>query len=194
MASRQPYFETPRGRRPFHSRQGPGTASSSGELGIRHAQGAFSAASDIFGGTLTGINPSATAGIGVGYDNSNVAGILGGTGAADPVAATAVTTGLELVIPLSAIGSPGFGDTIMISAHINGSNHDFLSNQSLGGFAPPQGNLGGDGAGNFTGDLSLINLNAFGGGQYFAISVPEPSTFTLAGLGAAALMAFRRRR
>lgn len=157
--------------------------------------GAFQSSGDIFAGSLTGVNASVGAlGLGVGYDDSNVAGVLGGTAAANAAAAAAVTTGLELVIPLAAIGSPGIGDTIRVSAHINGSNHDFLSNQSLGGFAPPQGNLGGDGAGTFTGNLSLIDLNNFPGNQYFSIVVPEPSSTVLTGLGLVALLALRRRR
>jgi hypothetical protein len=142
--------------------------------------GAFESSTDIFSGSLTGVNASVgAAGIGVGFDNSNVAGVLGGTNAADQVAAAAVTTGLELVIPLSAIGNPGPGDTILISAHINGSNHDYLSNQSLGGYPPPQGNLGGDGNGAFTGTLSAIDLNNTdyaAGNQYFAISIPASSS------------------
>ena len=154
-----------------------------------------SEALDIFGGSLTGSNANVNLqGIGVGYNNTNGAGVGGGTGAADQAAAAAVETGLELWIPLSAIGDPGLGDTILISAHINGSNHDFLSNQSLGAFEAPQANLGGDGGGTFNDDVSLIDLNQFGGDQFFAITViPEPSTFVvlaLAGLG----VATRRRR
>jgi hypothetical protein len=144
--------------------------------------GAFESASDIFGGSLTGVNAAVGAsGFGVGYDNSNLAGVLGGDQAADQVAAAAVTTGLELVIPLAAIGNPGAGDTILITAHINGSNHDFLSNQSLGGYPPPQGNLGGDGSGGFNGtvgQLDLNNVNYAAGNQYFAISVPASASMT----------------
>jgi hypothetical protein len=130
------------------------------------------------------------AGIGVAHDRSNTGGVTGGTGAADPVAAAAVTTGIELAIPLSALGNPNPSD-ILISAMINGSNHDYLSNQFLGGLTAPQGNLGGDGAGNFNGTVGQINLNASyaGGLQYFAI--PEPSAATLAGL--AVLTMVRRR-
>ncbi len=151
---------------------------------------------DIFGGSLTGANSSVTSfGIGVGYDNSNTAGVTGGTGAADPLAALAVDTGLELWIPLAAIGNPGIGDTILISAHVNGSNHDFLSNQSLGSFVPPQGNPGGDGLGGFNDDVSQIDLNNFLGIQYFSVTVvPEPSAVGLLGLVAVAGLVRRRRK
>lgn len=153
-------------------------------------------AGDIFGGSATGANANVgNLGFGVGFDNSNTAGIVGGMDAADQTAAQLVQTGLELIIPLSAIGNPSVGDMILISAMINGSNHDFLSNQILGGLAPPQGNLGGDGFGTFTGDLSLINFNNFAGNQYFAIQVtaiPEPSALAILGMGAMAMI--RRRR
>ena len=129
---------------------------------------------DVFGGSTEGSNASVgTSAIGVAFNNSNSAGILGGTGAANAKNAQAVETGLEFWIPLAAIGNPGLGDTILISAHVNASNHDFLSNQSLGGFAAGQANLGGDGAGNFNNDVSLIDLNNFSGDQFFTV-VPEP--------------------
>jgi hypothetical protein len=134
---------------------------------------AFETATDVFGGSLTGSNADAlpVAGIGVAFDNSNVAGVSGGTAAADQAAAAAVTTGIELAIPLSALGNPNPQD-IKISAHVNGSNHDFLSNQFLGGLTPPQVNLGGDGAGGFTGTVGNIDLtNAVyaAGDQFFTL-------------------------
>jgi hypothetical protein len=151
--------------------------------------GNFLTGGDVFGGSTTGSNAAALAnGIGVAFDNSNVAGILGGTGVADAGAALAVTTGIELAIPLTTIGSPA--SPFKISAMINGSNHDYLSNQFLGGLPAGTDNLGGDGAGTFTGDLSGIDLNQFQGDQYFV--VPEPSALALFVL--TGLVATRRMR
>jgi hypothetical protein len=154
--------------------------------------GAFENASFVFGMSQTGSNASALPnGIGVAYDNSNTMGITGGTDAADMSDALAVTTGIELAIPLSTIGNPDPQD-IMISAMVNGSNHDYLSNQFLGGLTPPQNNLGGDGTGMFTGTLAGINLKDFAGNQFFKV-VPEPSTVSLAALALAALALAGRR-
>jgi hypothetical protein len=155
--------------------------------------GAFEASGDIFGGSLVGANASVGAsGIGVAYDDSNAAGILGGTNAANQAAAKAVTTGLELAIPLSAIGNPNPLD-ILISAHINGSGHDYLSNQSLGGFPAPQGNLGGDGTGTYTGTVGAIDLNNYPMSDQFFAAVPEPSTCLLGIMGTLGIALLRRR-
>jgi hypothetical protein len=143
--------------------------------------GNFLSESDVFGGSTTGSNASALAnGIGVAFNNSNAAGILGGNGPANQAAALAVMTGIELAIPLSAIGSPV--DVIKVSVMINGSNHDYLSNQFLGGLPAGTGNLGGDGVGGFNGTVGNINLNQFTGAQYFRI-VPEPASMLILGLG-----------
>jgi len=135
--------------------------------------GTVEATLDVFGGTFegnaTGVGAS---GLSVAFDNSNIEGVAGGTLAADATAAEAVSTGLEISIPLSALGNPSPGSSILISAQINGSNHDFLSNQILGGLEAPQENLGGDGASGFTGDLAGVDLTQFAGDQFFSITVP----------------------
>jgi hypothetical protein len=149
--------------------------------------GAFETSGPAFGASLQGANANALpgAGIGLAFNNSNVAGVTGGTGAADQVAAATVSTGIELGIPLSALGNPNPAD-IKISAMINGSNHDYLSNQFLGSLTAPQGNLGGDGAGTFNGTVGNIDLNdnAYAAGnQYFIITrIPEPTTLALVAL------------
>ena len=61
-------------------------------------------------------------------DNRNVDGVPGGDSFAFP---EEVRTGIELAIPLSALGDPT-GD-IKITAFVNGQQHNFISNQLLGG-------------------------------------------------------------
>ncbi len=143
------------------------------------------------GTTGTGVN---LVGIEVGYDGSNVAGILGGgSAAADTAAALAVTTGLELVIDLADLGYAGGDINVMIGQ--NGGSHDYFSNQFLGGLTAPQGNLGGDGAGGFTGKTD-IDFTVLSGDQFFTISpaaVPEPTTGLLALVAVAGLSAVRRK-
>jgi len=152
---------------------------------------AFETAGPLFGPSLTGAAANALSnGIGVAFDRSNTGGVIGGNAAADQLAAAAVTTGIELVIPLAALGNP-VGD-IRISAMINGSNHDYLSNQFLGGLAAGQGNLGGDGNGGFNGTVGQLNLNNFAGEQFFTIPIPAPSAVSVIAL--AGLAQLRRRR
>ncbi len=154
--------------------------------------GNFVAAGNVFGGSLTGANASALSnGIGVAFNNSNVGGVLDGTGAANQAAALAVTTGVELAIPLSTIGNPV--GAFKISAMINGANHDYLSNQFLSGVPAGTGNLGGDGAGGFTGSLSGIDLNQVAGNQYFRV-VPEPASLVMLGALAPLLVRGRAKR
>ncbi|NOS68762.1 MAG: PEP-CTERM sorting domain-containing protein [Verrucomicrobia bacterium] len=154
----------------------------------------FSSYSDILGGltgsatTGTGVNAN---GIGVAYDNSNVAGIGGGApNAANQAAALAVLTGLELSIDLADLGATG---DIRVMVGQNGGGHDYWSNQFLGGLAAPQGNLGGDEAGGFTGE-GAIDMTHFAGDQFFTVVVPEPSSLAMFAVGSLVVMAGMRRR
>jgi hypothetical protein len=92
-----------------------------------------------------------TVGMLMAVNQTNTVGVNGGNGVTtgNP---HVVTTGIELSLPLTAIGSPT-GD-IRVTAFINGAGHNFVSNQFSGqgvlqpnfGFLPP--NLATEAAGN----------------------------------------------
>lgn len=110
----------------------------------------------------------------VGYDDSNTAGVTGDApNAADPVAAAAVTTGMEIAFDLDVLD---IQDEVKLFVGINGQNHDYWSNQFLPGLAAPQGNLGGDGAGGFNGTVGQINFANITGDQFVTLNIP-PTTF-----------------
>lgn len=158
------------------------------DLGAGTSSGYF----DIGGGvndgfsatTGTGVNANAIA---VGFDNSNTGGIGGSEGdAADAAAAQAVTTGLELSISLADLGNPTGPIRVMLLQ--NNDNHDFLSNQTLGGL--PVGTL------NLGSPAASVDFSSFAGDQYFIVNpkpVPEPATASLIALGVAGLVCRRRR-
>lgn len=127
-------------------------------------------------------------GFNMGY-TSSTSSIGGGTGPVAPGQALLSTGGVEIFIPYTALGLTA-GQTFKLSAHINNGNHDYLSNQFAGSLPVGQGNLGGNGSGGFTGNVSAINLNNFAGDQF--IVVPTPGAMALLGLGG--LVAARRRR
>jgi hypothetical protein len=120
------------------------------------------------GSTGTGVNAFP---ILLGYNNSNLAGVGGGIEAADPLAAIAVTTGVELGIALTDLGYNAT-QPLRVMVGQNSSGHNFWSNQFLSAVAAPQGSLGGDGAGSFTGE-GAIDFTLFAGNQYFTACSPD---------------------
>ncbi len=145
---------------------------------------------DRLGGTSAAVNGNAGAAVGLGFvspgsltngpkgmigdalandipfffDNSNMAGVLGGTEAADQTAALAVTTGFEFSIDFADLGlDPTVANTIRVTAIIGNGDHNFMSNQSLGGLPAGFGNLAGP---------STIDFSAYDGDQVMTILLP----------------------
>jgi hypothetical protein len=178
----------------FVARNGGTSAQVPGSKGVTPNASGLTASGFIPAGNI-GTNASATAltqDLFFAINNNNAAGVGGGTGAADPLAAAAVTTGIEFSIDLADLGATLDGTVIKIAAMINNGDHNYLSNQVLGGLPAGTGNLGGNGTGGFTGNLSGVNFNSFAGEQFFTIVVPAPASAALLGLGG--LVAARRRR
>jgi hypothetical protein len=91
------------------------------------------------------------------------------------------TTGLELAIPLSAIGYTG--GSVEVLADINGGGDSYLSNQFLPELPTGYGNLGNGGVFNFSSTP----------GEYFTV-VPEPSSIALVVVGLLGAIGMIRRR
>lgn len=110
-------------------------------------------------------------GMAVGFNNVNTAGVNGDSGtAANPAAADAVTTGLELGIPLSMLGNPT--NSVEVLVDINGDNFAFLSNQFLPGLAVGTGNLGDTGPYGPGGGLFNFGTTS---GEYLTVPVTASS-------------------
>jgi hypothetical protein len=140
-----------------------------------------------------GIGSATIGGITVGYNNTNAGGITGSS--ATSAQALSVQTGLELQIPLSALGNQS--GPIMVMADINGGNDGYMSNQILPGLPSGTSNLGSGGP--YSAALNTGNGNYqgfdFSGtpGVYFTV-VPEPSTIGLVVVGLLGALAIRRRK
>src|SRR5207344_1370094 len=74
-----------------------------------------------------GDNPD---GVLITLNNSNTAGVDGGFSYCFDCGAD-VMTGVEIGIPLAALGNPS--GNIKVCAFVNGAQHDYISNQSLAG-------------------------------------------------------------
>ena len=135
------------------------------------------------GNSGTGLYAGSDGGVANLYLNNNHASTMGaaGTALSGATSGANATTGLELVVPLSAIGYSG--GNILVLADINGGGDGYLSNQFLPGLPVGSDNPGG----------TTFNFGSTAG-QYFTVAVPEPSTAAFLSLsGLAALMAFRKR-
>jgi fibronectin-binding autotransporter adhesin len=112
-------------------------------------------------------------GLKVALNDTNAAGVVddGGTGtAADPDAADAVMSGLEIGIPLAALGNPAAGSDILIMADVNGGGNGFLSNQFLTGLPVGTSDVGNGGV--YTGpNAGSFNLAGLSNG-WFTVTVP----------------------
>lgn len=110
-----------------------------------------------------GTNPN---NIEITINNSNSLGVGPGC---DAASGDGVQTGIELAIPLTALGSPP-GGCIKIFAGINGGGHDFFSNQILGSLPAGTCNLG---------EPSVVDFSAINGDQYVQVcngAVPAKKT------------------
>lgn len=128
-------------------------------------------------GLTGGIGHATLTGYGVGFNNTNAAGVNGNTGTAvtDPSVPNAVTTGLELAIPLTDLGNPS-NTTVKVLADINGGGDGYLSNQFLPGLPVGTGNVGGGGPYSVTGSTGAFNFSA-DANEYFTVSIPTINTW-----------------
>ena len=107
------------------------------------------------GGPGAGQAIFAANGIIASIDNRNVGGVSGGDGTDS---GGGVPTGIELAIPLYVLGHSA-GDTIRVCAFINGSSHDYVSNQVLGPL----------GGGSNLGEPRVIDFDSLPGEQFVVI-------------------------
>ena len=93
----------------------------------------------------------------IAIDNSNVVGVTGGD-QPEPDGGAGVITGVEIAIPLSVLGHVP-GDDILVNAFVNGSGHDFVSNQVMGPLL----------SGSNLGEPRFVNFAGIDGDQFATI-------------------------
>ncbi|MEM8783555.1 MAG: hypothetical protein AAGE65_11965, partial [Planctomycetota bacterium] len=118
-------------------------------------------------GPLEGINHDFE----VGHNDTNIAGVTGGTELADQAAAAAVTTGTEIAIPLAALGNPT-GD-VKVTAFISSGSFDFLSNQFLSSLEVEDFDEDPETPDNRPNVGGFYDLSQLPGDQFFTISLGD---------------------
>jgi hypothetical protein len=137
----------------------------------------------------TSDNQGLNTGIQVALNNSNTNGVWGDISGCPVNGGTtnnplSVARGIEMAIPLTAIGSPAAGATITICAFITDKGYDALYNQVLG---PVTGSIGNSSTCAFTlspdGDSSDVYFQNLPGTHTFSISVPVGNSFSASPVG-----------
>ncbi len=97
-------------------------------------------------------------------NNSNVGGVSG-TDSPDVSGAASVTTGIELELDLAELGWDG--GAIRIAGFLNGTGHDFVSNQVLGGLPTPSA----EPFAPSLGEAAVINFAQIAGDQFVTVPI-----------------------
>lgn len=106
-------------------------------------------------------------------NNANTAGVSGGTALHTTPDPAAVTTGLEIAIPLAAIDNVGAGSTVKLIAMYTNGGGDFLSNQFLPPATVATGNVGnGNGAGGVV-DFTIAPFAGYAPASYTIAAAPS---------------------
>jgi hypothetical protein len=100
--------------------------------------------------------------------NNNVGGVTGIDGTPSTADAANVTTGIELEIDLTELGWDG--GAIRVAGFLNGTGHDFVSNQVIGGLPTPAG----EPYAPSLGESAVVDFSAIAGNQYVQIQTAPP--------------------
>jgi glycosidase len=142
------------------------------QIVLSNGPGAESALGSITLNGGFGYSQALMGGIEVGFNNLNIAGVNGSSGtAANQGAAEAVATGLEVAIPLAALGNPKGAIELLIG--LNGSSFAYFSNQFLPGLPVGTGNLGA-GGGNYGPGGGVFSFGSISD-EYLSVPVSSSS-------------------